>query len=151
MIEKKRPWTKQQLTSTMIPYLSILMMVQLLWRRGQQQWRDGHCSCERLAETTRTFFCEKCASKLCMGVYVQNVQAKIIATSSRPQVQETARVIEKHVQHHWQQQLTSTMIPYLSVQMMVQSLWRRGQQQKRDGYNSHGRLAATTRTFFCEQ
>ena len=44
------------------------------------------------------------------------------------------------------------MIPYLSTEMILQSLWRRGQQQWRDGCCcSHGRLvAATTRTFFCE-
>jgi hypothetical protein len=83
----------------MIPYLSMLMMVQLLWRRGQQQWRDDYRSHGRLAATTRTFFGKNCAKKICMGVDVQIVQAKIIATSSRPQQQERTRVIEKHVDH----------------------------------------------------
>ena len=54
----------------------------------------------------------------------------------RPQVQEMARVIETHVQHH-QEQVTSKMIPYLSIQTMLHSVWRRGQQRWRDDYCSH--------------
>jgi hypothetical protein len=57
------------------------------------------------------------------------------------------REIEKHVPHK-QQQVTGKMISYLSTEMMLQSLWRRGQQQRRDCYCSHGLLAAAT--IFCE-
>ena len=56
-------------------------------------------------------------------------------------------VIEKVVSHK-QQQVTSEMIPYLSTEMMLQSLWRRGQQQWRDHCCSHGLLTAAT--IFCE-
>jgi len=53
-------------------------------------------------------------------------------------------VIEKAASHI-QQQETSKMITYLSPKMMVQSLWRRGQQQWRDGYNcSHVLLAGSS-------
>ena len=39
------------------------------------------------------------------------------------------------------------MIPHLSADMMLQSLWRRGQQQWRDVYCSHGLLTAATQFF----
>ena len=48
---------------------------------------------------------------------------------------------------HKQQQVTGKMISYLSTEMMLQSLWRRGQQQWRDGYCSHGLLTAATQFF----
>ena len=123
-------------------------------------------------------------AKLCTGVDVTTIQAKIIVvttsaviakktTSSKssyfgeedsyrshgwPQVQEMARCKlykinatssrpqQKHVQHH-QEQVTSTMIPYLSMQRMLQSLWRRGQQQWRDDYCSHVQLLPAATQF----
>ena len=48
---------------------------------------------------------------------------------------------------HKQEQVTGNMISYLSTEMMLQSLWRRGQQQWRDGYCSHGLLTAATQFF----
>jgi hypothetical protein len=57
------------------------------------------------------------------------------------------RVNEKHIPHK-QQQGTSNMIPHLSTEMMLQSLWRRGQQLWRDGYCSHGGLLTATATDF---
>ena len=39
------------------------------------------------------------------------------------------------------------MIPHLSADMMLQSRWRRGQQQWRDVYCSHGLLTAATQFF----
>ena len=61
-----------------------------------------------------------------------------------------ARVIEKHVTH-WQQQVTSTMIPYLSIQMMLQSLLTRGQQGWRDSYCLHVSLLTAVTQILCRK
>jgi hypothetical protein len=58
----------------------------------------------------------------------KNSVDKKIAIHHNHKKQETTRVIETVVSPK-QQQMTSEMIPYLSTEMMLQSLWRKGQQQ----------------------
>jgi surfactin synthase thioesterase subunit len=58
----------------------------------------------------------------------KNSVAKFFAGDHSHNKQETTRVIERVVSHK-QQQMTSEMIPYLSTEKMLQSLWRKRQQQ----------------------
>jgi len=58
--------------------------------------------------------------------------AKKIANHAQQEKQATAREIEQEIPQR-NQQHNSKMVPYLSLQRMMQSVWRRGQQQLRDG------------------
>ena len=89
-------------------------------------------------------FCENCMRHVRVwGLHVKNTVAKKIANPHDHKCRRRQRVIDKHVPHK-QQQVTSTMIPYLSIQTMLHSVWRRGQQRRRDGYCSHVSLMTAT-------
>jgi hypothetical protein len=88
---------------------------------------------------------------VCSGLYyitqskahVGDTPAKYIANCrAQAKQQEKTRVVEKHVQPK-EQQVMSTMLSYQSMERMVQSLGREGQQQWRIGHCSQLEGAAT--------
>lgn len=72
------------------------------------------------------FFCDICPSPIAWMLQLKNCKS----CTSRVKQQEKTRVIKKHVPHI-EQQVMRKMIPYLSMQRMLQSLRRKGQQQWR--------------------